>query len=136
MDKIFAFLMELSVTMYEVDHSDLYSGWIYGCECGCGGDTYSDNPDLVDDMYEYEEDFKESMDALMLALDVDEDYIREALTSLICIEDKPDPEDTWYSDHCDYTSDLDYWSHSVESYAPFVADIMQRMEARGIYETD
>ena len=134
MDKILAFLIDLSETMYEVDNSDLNTGWIYGCECGCGGDTYSDNPDLVDSMQDYEDNFQKSIDAITLALDVDEEYLRKALTSLSYITDKPDPEDTWYSDGGDYKSDLNDWSHYAASYSPFVADLMQRMEARGDYE--
>lgn len=36
--------------IHDVLQSDLNVGMVYGCECGCGGDYYTENPDEWDSL--------------------------------------------------------------------------------------
>lgn len=45
-------LVELVDRYSEVTYSDEYLEVRYGCDCGCGGDLYSDNPEDWDKMVE------------------------------------------------------------------------------------
>ena len=50
--------------------SDLNSGMIFGCDCGCGGDYYSSNPDAWDDMFTDSDDAYDAFKELCTRLGV------------------------------------------------------------------
>ncbi len=68
-------LSSLASEYGNVLYSDEYSEVRFGCDCGCGGDFYEDNPESWDSMIEYNEEVIEKVKAFCLKWGVEYDGV-------------------------------------------------------------
>lgn len=125
LDNALEFLDKLALRHYDVSVSDLNSSIIYGCDCGCGGDFYEENPEYWDSMIEEEDSVDKLLEEVVQATGVEPDALYAALDACLNMSDKPNPDDEWYTEGGgDYNRDLEDYAIYVKEGGPDVIPVL------------
>ena len=122
MNDIFELLVDLADERRAISYSPLNDGSIPGCDCGCGGDSYSDEDwDFYQDA---EDSYQEILISLVNYTKIDLDEFNAAFDALDMIGEIP-TEDEWEEDFEDAMETyLEYSKYS----GPDIVNLMIKLK--------